>query len=87
MTRTLAVILCASPAVAPSLPLSGLFERRGDMRLNPKTLKFVHALMRSGLGYDDIAARIKINPAYVRQEAARLKSLGKLDDMYRGWRA
>jgi hypothetical protein len=40
-------------------------------------------LMRAGYGYDDIAVRLGVAPAAVRDEAARLAAAGELDGLYR----
>ena len=46
-----------------------------------------HSLMREGYGYEDIAVKLKVDAAVVRFEADLLRKEGRLDDLYREWRA
>ena len=52
----------------------------------PATMMAIHGMMRHGLGVEDIAVKLDIKAQYIRQEAARLRGVGMLDSLYRGWR-
>lgn len=52
-------------------------------RENSAWIGRVHALMREGCGYDDIAVKLRCDPALIRREAVILRAEERLIEMYR----